>query len=390
MLSAAVVLVKPDTGQAALETGGASPVPAATSRLAAPPAPPRAYRLPQNAIWVSNSTQLRLALSRYVSRDIVLRNGVYDNSTPFSNPGGDRLYAQTLGQAVLTAGISMGGNWGPGGGLVQGISFDIADPSKALQGSIIHIWGTGTFTHILDVTLEGHSVVNAGILAREVDGLVVRRVVARHFRNWGVSIDENDPDAQVANPPVITDIDAAYVSWPTPRSSNGTAEACVWIGNTAIVRRVRAHDCAWEGLWAGTAANHALFTDIRVWNIDIGVYVEHFVRSSTFTRLQIGPTVKVGLLCEWADPAWGSQPACVGNSIQQSTFDTSVVGVYLDQGTTDTTVRESTFVNQCWAAISSYKGVDNLYDTGGNDYRSLQVQAIPISTKHFSAAPCPQ
>ena len=98
--------------------------------------------------------------------------------------------------------------------------------------------------------------------------------------------------------------------------------------------------------------------------------------------------MKVGLVCEWADPAWGSQPACVDNAIQQSTFDTSVVGVYLDQGTTGTTVRESTFANQCWAAIGNFRGVGNLFDTGGNDYRSLQMQAVPVSTQHFSAAPC--
>ena len=88
---------------------------------------------------------------------------------------------------------------------------------------------------------------------------MVRRVVSRHFRDWGVIVNENRADVQVSNPPLITDIDAAYVSRPVPRSSNGTAEACVWVGNVAIVRRVRAHDCAWEGLWVGTAAHHALF-----------------------------------------------------------------------------------------------------------------------------------
>lgn len=313
---------------------------------------------------------------------------MYDGAVPFSNAGGDRLYAQTLGRAVFTTGISMGGTWGPGGGLVRGISFDVTDSSRTLQGSIVHVWGTGTFTRILDVTLEGHGTVGAGILAREVEGLVIRRVVARHFRNWGVNVDENDPTAKIGTPPLITDIAASHVGWPVRKSSNGTAEACVWIGNTAIVRRVRVHDCAWEGLWVGTAANHAVFEDVRVWNDEIGVYVEHFAHSSSFTRLQIGPTVKTGLVCEWADPAWGSQPACVDNAIQQSTFDTSVIGVYLDQGTTGTTVRDSTFANQCWAAIGNYKGVDNLYDTSGNDYRRLPAGAVPISSDHIYANAC--
>ena len=362
--------------------------PLPTTRLAIPPLAPQNYKLPRPAIWVSNEAQLRRALARYTSRNIILRKGYYGGSEPFSNPGGDRLYAQTRGQVVLGAGITMGGSSGPGGGVIQGISFDVTDNSKTLQNSIVHVWGTGRNTKIVDVTLEGHGVVGAGIKARQVDGLIVRRVVARHFRDWGVMVDENVPDPQISRPPLITDIDAAYVSWETPAASNGRAEACVWIGNTAIVRRVRVHDCAWEGLWAGTAARNALFEDIRVTNNAIAIYLEHFVRSSTFRRLQIGPNVRRGVICEWADPGWGSQPACVDNVIEQSTFNTSVVGVYLDEGTVGTTVRSSTFFNQCWTGIGNYKGVNNLYDTSANNYSGLHTGAIPISTEHYESPPC--
>ena len=97
------------------------------------------------------------------------------------------------------------------------------------------------------------------------------------------------------------------------------------------------------------------------------MYLEHFVRSSIFRRLQAGPNVTRGLTCEWADPGWGSQPACVGNVIDESVFDTDAIGVYLDEGTVGTTVRNSIFAGQCWAAIVNYKGVNNLYDTTGND-----------------------
>jgi hypothetical protein len=370
-------------------SGSTSPAPPlATSRLARLPAPPRQYQLPRRAIWVSNATQLRRALSRHTSRDIVLRNGFYGGTEPFWNPGGDRLWAQTSGQVVFGAGISMGGNSGPGGGLIRGVAFDVKDVARTLHGGIIAVWGTGRNTRILDVTLEGHGVIDAGILARQVEGLVVQRVVARHFRSYGVLADENDHAAQVSRPPLLEDIDAAYVSWPVPLSSNGTAEACVWIGNTAVVRRVRAHDCAWEGLWAGTAANGALFEDVRVTNIAIGVYLEHFVHSSAFRRLQIGPGVEVGLKCEWADPGWNSLPACVSNVVEQSYFDTRFVGVHLDAGTTDTTVRTSTFVHQCWSGIGNHQGINNLYDTTGNDYRRLPAGAVPISTQHYSAIPC--
>ena len=45
-----------------------------------------------------------------------------------------------------------------------------------------------------------------------------------------------------------------------------------------------------------------------------------------------------------------------------------MIGVYLDQGTTRTTVRNSTFANQRCGAIGNYAGVGNLWDTTGNDY----------------------
>ena len=356
--------------------------------MAIPLIGPQKYRLPRPAIWVSNEAQLRWALARYTSRNIILRNGYYGGAEPYSNPGGDRLYAQALGKAVLGAGIIMGGNSGPGGGVLQGVALDVTDNSKTLQDSIIHVWGSGKNTRIVDVTVEGHGVVGAGIMAREVEGLIVRRVVARHFQSWGVIVDENKPDAQISHPPLVTDIDAAFVTRPVPKSSNGTAEACVWIGNTAIVRRVRAHDCAWDGLWAGTAAHHALFEDVRVTKSYVGVYVEHFAHSSTFRRLEIGPSVDNGLICEWADPAWGSLPACVGNVIEQSTFDTSFFGVYLDEGTTSTTVRDSTFLNQCWTAIGDYKGSNNLFDTRGNVYGGIGAGAVPVTTDHYSRSSC--
>ena len=372
---------KTDAAPAAPPAGGGVP-----SRAAAPPAAPIRYRLPREAIWVSNSDQLRRVLAQHRSRDVVLRDGVYDGSGPFYNPRGDRLYAQTLGGAVLRVGLSIGGRTGPGGALVQGILFDVADEAKTLGQSIIHVWGTGTNTRILDVALEGHDSVGAGVTAREVNGLVIRRIVARHFRSYGVIVENNDPGRPVQRPPLVVDIDASFVGWAPPRSSNGTAEACIWIGTTAVVRRVRVHDCAWEGIWVGTAATNALFEDVRVTNDGIGLYLEHFVRSSTFRRLQIGPGVKRGLTCEWADPGWGSQPACVGVVVENSSFDTESVGVYLDQGTVGTTVKSTTFANQCWAAIGDFRGENNLYDTNGNDYSRLGAGAVPISGDHYTAA----
>ena len=356
--------------------------------VAAWPAPPASYAVPKRAITVANAAGLRRALAQHRSRDIVLRDGSYESAVPFDNANGNRLYAQHRGKAVLKAGIVLGGNSGPGGGLVRGIAFDVDTNTNTLQGSIIHVWGTGRNSRILDVTLEGHMTVNAGIIARQVEGLVIRRVNAQHFRSWGVMVDRNQLDATVNTPPRVEDVSVAHVTRTVPRSSNGTAEACVWIGNTATVRRVDAHDCAWEGLWAGTAARVSLFEYISSHDNEIGVYFEHYNSDSTIRRLQAGPNVRIGVMCEWADPAWGYIPGCINIVVEQSYFDTRLAGVILDEGTRRTTVRTSTFVNQCWAGIGDYRGVGNLWDTVGNDFSGLKPQATPISGDHYFTGTC--
>ena len=51
------------------------------------------------------------------------------------------------------------------------------------------------------------------------------------------------------------------------------------------------------------------------------------------------------------------------------------------------TVRNSIFAGQCWAAIVNYKGVNNLYDTTGNDYSRLRAGAVPVSNDHDRLLP---
>jgi hypothetical protein len=113
------------------------------------------------------------------------------------------------------------------------------------------------------------------------------------------------------------------------------------------------------------------------------VYVEHFTRDSTFRRLRIGRQVRVGLTAEWADPAWDRQPASVDNLIELSRFESWLAGVYLDEGTTRTTVRRSTFVNQQWGAIGDYRGNGNTYH--GNDFRGIDPGAEAVRHDHLGS-----
>jgi hypothetical protein len=346
-----------------------------------PPAAPRGYRVPHGARRVSTSQELRAALASHRPRNIVLAPGTYESRAPFLNPWGHHVYSARLGAAVLRAGLSLGGNDGRPGALVRGVVVDVDDPARTVEGAAIAVWGAGRGVRILDTAVRGHGALRAGVAAGQPDGLRIRRLRVHRFTDYGVVVDANEPSAG-GDRFSVDDVDVAGVARPEPGSSGGRAEACVWIGNTGTVRRVRARSCAWSGLWTGTAAARAVFDQIDVDATPTGVYVEHFTTDSTFARLRIGPDVRVGLVAEWADPAWGGRPASVGNVIRDSRFESRLVGVYLDEGTTRTTVRNSTFVNQQWGGIGDFRGRGNRQYA--NAFSGLAAGAPPVRHDHLS------
>jgi hypothetical protein len=369
-----------DRGGAPAAEAGTAGIPSSANLQ---PAAPAGYHVPRGAVRVDSARELRAALAAHRRTSIVLEPGVYAGRRPFLDPHGHHLYSAKLGRAVLHAGLSLGGNFGPGGGLVRGVVVDVGDRRRTVDGAAIAVWGTGRRSQILDTTLRGRATLPAGVSARRPDGLRIRRVVARGFTDAGVLVDANEPARTAPRPPFsIADVDVARVARPVPGSSDGTAEACVWIGDTGTVRRVRARACAWSGLWTGTAARRARFDEIDIDDSPTGVYVEHFTRDSTFRRMRIGAGVRIGLLAEWASPEWGGRPASVGNVIEDSRFESRLAGVYLDEGSTSTTVRRSAFVNQEWAAIGDYHGNGNAFY--GNDYGGIAADAQTVSREHLT------
>jgi len=157
------------------------------------PRPPSPYVVPPGAVRVTTSAQLRRALKRTRPTNVVLADGVYGGPGPFLNSHGHRLYAANLGGAVLTAGLSLGGNAGRPGGLVRGLVFDVRDPSKTAEGAEITVWGTATRARILDVTLRGNRVTRSGLVVREPEGFSAARLIVREFTDYGVVVDANDP-----------------------------------------------------------------------------------------------------------------------------------------------------------------------------------------------------
>ena len=358
------------------------PPPSSSQITPAPVTPPSSYAIPASAVTVSDSAQLKQALAS-AAKDIVIADGVYDSTSPFVNVNGQRIYAQHLGGAVFKAGFVMGGNWGPGHGVLQGLTFDVSDPSKVLEGSIVHVWGTGAGSQVLDTTFDGHGVISSGLLARQVEGLIVRRVVAHNFRDSGVAVDANVASYTPATPPVLEDIDSANVTWPVARASNGTAEACVWVGVTAVVRRIKARNCAWEGLWVGADPQQRLRgpRSERRRHRRLHRALRQLLDLPPHPRRperRPRPDVRVGR------PGLGLARGLHGQRLRVLVLRHAHLGVYLDEGTTRTTVRNSVFVDQSCGAIGNYAGVGNLWDTTGNDYsrdprrRRSGVHAPPV------------
>jgi hypothetical protein len=367
---------------------GAGGRPAAGAAVHAPrvaaPRGPRRYRVPRGAVHVATGGQLRAALTRNRRTTIVLAPGSYRGRRPFLNTAGHRLYARRRGSAVLYAGLSLGGNGGRGGAVARGLVVDLRDRARTVDGAAIEIWGVGAGSQVLDTVVRGHGVVASGIVARRPDRVALRRVVARGFTDYGIAIDANEPGrGRLAHGFTVRDVDVAGVARRPAGSSSGRSEACLWLGNTGAVRRARVRDCGSAGLWTGTAAIGVRVADLQVDRAPTGIYLEHFTRDSVFTRVRVGRGVRIGALGEWADPAWDRRPASVDNVIERGLFRSRLAGVYLDEGTTRTTVRGSVFAGQSWGAIGDFRGVANAYYD--NDYRALGAGAKAVRHDHLAS-----
>jgi hypothetical protein len=319
---------------------------------------------------VSSSRGLVTALAG-TRRDIVLADGTYDSTAPFVNTHGSRLYAQHLGKAVLAAGLVVGGNFNKGGAVVRGIDFDVADPSKTLNGGEIESWGrAGANLQVLDCTFRGHGVVPVGLLASNPEGLVARRLVFSRFTDEGIRASNNLTVPYGTSTPTIdaiSDIVVDRVSRPVPGSSNGTAEAGLFIGQPVAngVQRIRIRSASWSGIETANNSWNTTFSDL---DIDlasrivspIGIYLEHFSRNDVITNFEIRGA-RVGIAAEWDEGLpgnGGAHDVRIKNGIIDATGSIDgVAGVYLDAGTESTTITGVTFKNQSWAAIGTYRNI---------------------------------
>jgi hypothetical protein len=344
------------------------------------PVRPRPYTVPVDALVVSSSPDLAAALSNGRREAIVLAPGVYDNPRPFVDRDGDRLYAALPGRAVLKAGVVLGANAGPPGASIRGLTFNVRDRAKTLHGAIVHVWGSASHASVLDTRFYGHGRVETALLVRQPLGFVARRIVAEGFRSYGVLVDPNNLHYRTRAPFALSDLTISRVRRPLRGSSNGRAEACLWLGSPGTAKRVSVRRCGITGIWTGTATHGSRVVDATIDQSRVGIYIEHYTTGTTFNRLRIGPDVNRGVNAEWSNLAAGRKPASSDNVIENADLRTTHVGVYLDEGTTHTAVRRSVFVGQGWAGIGDYLGRDNTYY--GNDFDAIGPTAVAVTHDH--------
>jgi hypothetical protein len=363
----------------------------------APTKPPSPYGVPKGATVVHTASGLARALGSSRSRDIVLADGVYDQSEPFTNRHGDRIYAQHLGRAILKAGLVVGGPTGPGGARIQGVVFDISDSAKVSMDGIVYTWGASSDNlQVLDCVFLGNKQIDVGLYAYNAQGLDAERLIFMGFTGVALRASNNDGVDYHAGTPIIntiSDIRINGVSRPTPGASNGTSEAGLWVGQPVKngVHRVRIRNVSISGIETVNNSWDTTFSDLDIdmsgpnASSAVGVYMEHMSLHNTFTNFKISGT-RLGFNTEWNHGVPGGA-ASHFSVIKNGTIDAAgwaggdeTVGVNLDEGTESTTVAGVTFHHQTYAGIAAYKNEGaNHFD--GNKF-SLAKGATPISTGH--------
>lgn len=301
-----------------------------------PPLPPAVYSVPTTAVSVASLTQLEQAASG-PNPDIVLEDGVYERDT-YLGIVGKRLYARHLGGVTLRMGV-----WGRGGERLQGLRFDVPSNSRCLQESILRLDGSHT---VLDCWLSGQKQVAHGLYGLSPDNAEVRRLKVNGFTDTGIRLSSNH-EGGLLTIKAISDLDIDWVTRPVVNSSNGTAEAGLWVGEYVVggVQRVKVRTVSWSGIEGVNNCNATVFSNL---DIDmsgilktglpnclnatrVAFYGEHFVNGLTIEDF-VFAGMRTGFVGEWADPVWGSRPAAVNVKIRHGAMKDGDMGVYFDEG----------------------------------------------------------
>jgi hypothetical protein len=348
-----------------------------------PVIPPSPYTVPVGAKSVSTTAELLAALSAGTV-DIVLEDGTYDHTTYFAIVN-KRLYARNLGKAILKVGISAGGNstlaTSP---KLQGLVIDTVK-AKCFNNAAIYPWGAGAkgFT-MLDTVVKGNKSVAYGVNNYAPQDSVYERLEFYDFTDVGLRTSTNHIDATTIKR--IRDIYVNGVTRVPVNSSNGTAEAGLFIGHKVIehVRRVKVRNVSWSGIEPVNACYDTEFSDLDIdmagipTGTRVGVYLEHYSWGSKFLKfLVVG--CKTGFNCEWDS---GSGPAAKNVLFAYGEIVGGKAGINLDDGSgPGNAIDHVSFKGQTWAAVGAYKNKPNPVIT--NCTYQLPPGAVQFSTNHI-------
>jgi hypothetical protein len=325
----------------------------------------------------------------------VLADGTY-NVGCLQATGAARLWSQHLGGATLTGGLEAGSN-SPGTVEVHGLKFDISSSSHTCgpTNAAIDNWGARTLT-LEDTWITGHRTNGTSSIGTGINsggayaGMTIERVQMTTFEDYAIHIWNNDEVVPVpSNHPaanVVADVSAADVHHATPGSTNGTAESAVWIGEpvTNGVHRI-AITGSFIGLETVNNSWNTTFSDLNItcpnsYRSSAGVYLEHYSEYDTFTHFSVGQCDD-SFNCEWY--AGQAAAACHYDTITDGTLDArgaysaGSVGVYLDAGTEDSSVTNTTFIGQGTAGIVEHQ-ILSRGSYSGDDFSQLTPGAVPV------------
>jgi hypothetical protein len=392
-----------------------------------PPQPPSPTSPPAGACLAATTEDLFDAVEADCP-DIVLTGTLYEAEDPetpylsFLHP--TRLWAANPGSAVLRFGINIREH---ADSELHGLVIDIDDPVHGIpippydDRNAVLFWGGAQGVKIHDSTIRGNGVIHRGINAGQPNGLDIERVVIEDFRRFGLLIPWADLTSQPAS---VTDVVVRRVGDPAWRAlpdcegespdrstcyAPGTQEHGIWIGFPTLLARARVREVHWAGIITGSHPNvvhDVVLRDVDVDRIGDGssnrggtaITFEKITHDLELERFCVGPSIRRGVHAEWDnldDLASSAQRL----NIHHGVISAAHVGLYFDQGTRDSQLRDLHIRNASWSGVGLYQNYLECGDgmspeqCNKTDWSELTFDLPPGACKltwshHLSPAEC--
>lgn len=354
---------------------------------------------------------------------------------------GQTLLAQNLGGAVLHFGVEAGSGSNPlsAGSTIQGLVFDVDDRSSVVEppecdcndpevdteaecgckcGSvceesgvncvcerapghaIISTYGFGTGLTVEDVVINGHGVLDTGILAAATDNLVIRRTEISELRRFGISAAKGIAQPAATEPLEIQDVyvHGIFDSDEATTSTAATTGAGLRVGEVGTVSDIRVRDTEHSGILVFGHAQDVVVQRVDVDRIAAGersagvaVYLDNVARGTTVQDFCVGPGARIGVNGE--HDHCGTQPNCtepvqgppfprtIDTVVRNGVIEANWLGVGFDQGTVNGTIEDVVLRNYGRAGILMFNNSESeeawpTYSPNGSSYSGVTFDGL--------------